>query len=472
MTTLSETVRWVKTITLEADRLTADGIVVRRDMVVGARSDEPGVRWSFVVAVGGVLISAIVSALAFLETRQFFNPDYTAFALSLLPLAAFLTAAVLLRPRQHLTVMLRDGSALAMLIKDPAFLTVCLEAFERLWADPSNARASLYIHAEHQSAELGAPDTSVLPPDTNPKTNSVSFDSASAGALPLPLSNAPDDIASQSTVPALPNEMHGKISGEMVDPVIEPAFETVPALYTDHPIDVTSDTAGSHTLPGPPSLNVVDDLEGSSEGSVDSMPGLAPADILATLPPELTNGTLATSILPTSSFQEGAPVGDPPLHGNSDGPDVAIEAAVDEAFASPDWLSGPWPSDEQESSAEKASAPHPSDGASALSLEQQPLPALPPTSPPESIDAQVFVEVYPRVVRLARLLRDRKLVRGLGDAIDILEVMTRRGCAKPSDVRGLVRAVAFLRQHLSIYPSAIALLDDVQRLGRLPDTVE
>lgn len=154
---LSENVKWVGSITLEGGRLTADSLVVRRDSVVGARLDRPGVRLSFMAVAVLWLLSLAASLMAFAQTLQFFEPDYTVFAASLLPLLGLGLLGFVLRPRSHLSLLLADGSVLAMASSDKGFLNLCLEAFERLWADEMRSRSSLYLHAGHRSVDFGAP---------------------------------------------------------------------------------------------------------------------------------------------------------------------------------------------------------------------------------------------------------------------------------------------------------------------------
>lgn len=152
---LSEKIRWVSSVTLEGDRLSAHAIVLRRSALIGARLDLPGWRFSFVAVCVGLMLAVGASVTAFAQTLQFFEPDYTMFAATLIPVIALAVAAWLVRPRRHLTLLIADGSALGLVSNDAGFLKLALEAVERLWADGARHNASLYLHAGHRSVDFG-----------------------------------------------------------------------------------------------------------------------------------------------------------------------------------------------------------------------------------------------------------------------------------------------------------------------------
>jgi hypothetical protein len=66
-----------------------------------------------------------------------------------------------------------------------------------------------------------------------------------------------------------------------------------------------------------------------------------------------------------------------------------------------------------------------------------------------------------------RLLRERAPAQGISDAVDVLELMTRRGCETPVEVRALARSVQLLGERMSAYPTAVELLDSVAEAGHL-----
>ncbi|MEQ8658690.1 MAG: hypothetical protein RIC24_15415 [Hyphomicrobiales bacterium] len=400
MSLLTENIRWVQSITLEGERLTADNVVVRRDMLAGARIDNLGVRVSFIVVAALFALNIIGSVSAFLETLQFFEPDYSIFALSLLPLIGLGYGAYRLRPRQHFTILLRDGSALGVLSRDGNFLTRCLEAFERLWSDPMRANSSLYLHAAHRSVDFGPPaggiDVLANTPDEGPM------------ALTLPVfgDDDEDDTAPRDRdgPPGLP---------EM--PVKEEASEP---LQTDDPLP-----------PLPPlSLSDEDDepiTQVSAALEADDPQDDAPEkdDVsLPTLPPQF----------PEQDGEEPAP--------DKEQPEVSVDADDPIPEAAPE--------DVDDVATEPDVNPR-------------------PFGDHVGVPAAAFLDVRPKIEALVRLLRERAPAQGISDAVDVLELMTRRGCDTPVEVRALARSVQLLSERMSAYPTAVELLDDVAKVGHL-----
>lgn len=408
MSLLTENIRWVQSITLEGERLTADDVVVRRDMLAGARIDTLGVRFSFIVVAVFFAINIVASVGAFLETLQFFEPDYSIFALSLLPLFGLGYGAYRLRPRRHFTILLRDGSALGVLSRDGNFLTRCLEAFERLWADPMRAKSSLYLHAAHRSVDFGPP----------------------AGGIDV-LANTPDE---------------------------GPMALTLPVFGDD---EEDEEKAAPANDDGPPDLPemLVEDEEPEPTQTDDPLPPLPPLSLSDEVDDEPI--TQVSSALDADEPQDDAPEEDdvslPPL------PPQFPEQDEDEA-----------PAPDEEQLEESADGEEP---------KQEPTPAAAPEETDDAapdddedprpfgdhvgVPAAAFLDVRPKVEALVRLLRERAPAQGISDAVDVLELMTRRGCDTPVEVRALARSVELLRERMSAYPTAVDLLDDVAKVGHL-----
>ena len=400
---LSESIHWVEAITLEGDRLSAAGMVVRRDAVVGVRIDKPGVRSSFMVARVLLLLCGGASVAAFAQTLRFFDPDYTVFALSLLPVVLLLVALFILRPRTHLTVLLANGAVLAMPSRDPAFLTLCLEAFERLWTSDTGGQASLYLHAGHRSVDFGPPvaaaGVAAVPATPVPTTRSTpanGSDSEPAPLLPmidLPLFGEEDR---ESARPAVTGRLDDAtrasagVNGMVAHPEeIEATRETLRALdraaIEDEDIEARVDQLAE-------ALRTVHDPD---EG--DSVDALVPE--------------------PEPDAEEAT--------GRAAGPDA--QNADDEGAADADLAE-----------------------AEAASESRAPIPAA------------AFDTVRTNVHTLARLLRQRSTSPALADAVDILERHTERGCADEREVRALARSISILRGRMTVYPAAIQVLDAVE----------
>ncbi len=383
MSWLTDNIRWVQSITLEGDRLTADDLVVHRDMVAGARIDTYGVRPSFVLSFAMLLGAIGLSIAAFVETLQFFQPNYTVFGLSILPVIVLGLLVLRLRPAQHFTVLLRDGSALGMRSRDNNFLTRCLEAFERLWADPTTAQSSLYLHAVHRSADLGPPTGGI---DVIATSRSDGEDLIA----PLPLFEPVEDEADE------PDEASAHES------IIPPDLPPPPAddgPGDDEPFDVET----------------VED----EEAQVDAV------------------GNGGTSVVADNSDSMSSSRAEE-------------EAEADTAVEEDDDLL------------------QPGDGTNDLQLPDHPDPGMAASPAVERIDAQDFDDVRPKVQALVKLLRERAPAHDIGDAVDVLELMTRRGCSNPIEVRALSRAIDLLRDRMQAYPTAVELLERVALEGNLP----
>lgn len=404
MSLLTENIRWVQSITLEGERLTADDVVVRRDMLAGARIDTLGVRLSFIAVAVLFAVNVVASVAAFLETLQFFEPDYSIFALSLLPLIVLGYGAYRLRPRQHFTILLRDGSALGVLSRDGNFLTRCLEAFERLWADPMRAKSSLYLHATHRSVDFGPP----------------------AGGIDV-LANTPDE---------------------------GPMALTLPVFGDD---EEDEDKAAPKNSDGPPELPEMPVEENAPEPTQvdDPLPPLPPISLSDEKDDEPI--TQVSSALDVDEPQDDLPEEDdvslPPL------PPQFPEQEEDEAPVS-DEEQLEESTDEEEATPE--AAPEETDQA-IPDEDEDPR----PFGDHVGVPAAAFLDVRPKVEALVRLLRERAPAQGISDAVDVLELMTRRGCDTPVEVRALARSVELLSERMSAYPTAVELLDDVAKVGHL-----
>lgn len=404
MSLLTENIRWVQSITLEGERLTADDVVVRRNMLAGARIDTLGVRLSFIAVVTLFAVNVVASVAAFLETLQFFEPDYSIFALSLLPLIGLGYAAYRLRPRQHFTILLRDGSALGVLSRDGNFLTRCLEAFERLWADPMRAKSSLYLHAAHRSVDFGPP----------------------AGGIDV-LANTPDEGPMALTLPVFGNDEEDEEKAAPKNSDGPPDLPEIP-VEEDAPESTQTDDA----LPPLPPLSLSDEKDDepitqvSSALDADEPQDDAPEEDDVALPP----------LPPQFPEQEEdeAPVSD----------EEQLEESTDEEEATPE------------------AAPEETDQA-IPDEDEDPR----PFGDHVGVPAAAFLDVRPKVEALVRLLRERAPAQGINDAVDVLELMTRRGCDTPVEVRALARSVELLSERMSAYPTAVELLDDVAKVGHL-----
>lgn len=412
MNLLTENIRWVQSLTLEGDRVSADEIIVRRDMLAGARIDSFGVRPTFIITASLFLANFIFSVSAFLETMQFFQPNYTVFALSLLPMIGLGLAAYKLRPRKHFTVLLRDGSAIGLLSRDGNFLTRCLEAFERLWADPRRAQASLYLHIQHRSVDFGPP-----PGGLDVLANEAPGKSP---ALTLPVFAEADED-----------------SRERVDNAGEDELETlIPRQSAEAQLDERNTLDDTLTLPPPPPPDDINDASGEVEDNEAGQDAAADEPPLPPLPPPLPSDEL------------------PPVPKPMDPDDDLIVPIADEGEG------------EDGVADEEATEPeHEPDADPEPEVEPEPAEVL---EPPQSVDAQAFLVVRPKVEALVRLLRERAPAQGISDAVDVLELMTRRGCKNEREVRALARSVEVLRERMHAYPTAVELMDDVAKAGRLP----
>jgi hypothetical protein len=399
---LTENIRWVQSITLEGERLTADDVVVRRDMLASARIDTFGVRLSFVIVAGLFLVSLTASVSAFLETLQFFEPDYTLFALSLLPLIAFGYGTYWLRPRQHFTVLLRDGSALGVLSRDGNFLTRCLEAFERLWSDPMRAQSSLYVHAAHRSVDFGPPaggiDVLANTPDEGPM------------ALTLPVFSEDEDEEAKDSPPLVPQPEKPGPEEPDPGPSQEPDLPPLPPLDARDGADEDGKENGDRTTHVSAALEADDPVDDEPPDLEEDEGPLPP------LPPPFP--------LPADDGPDGDD--DDLLRPGTDAPDAADELAEGEP-----------------------------------EIDDRPF------GDHVGVPAAAFVDVRPKVEALVRLLRDRAPAQGISDAVDVLELMTRRGCDTPMEVRALARSVQLLGERMSAYPTAVELLESVAVAGHL-----
>lgn len=425
---MTENIRWVQSITLEGERLSADDLVIRRDMLAGARVDSLGLRLSFIIVAVLLVASATATVSAFEQTLQFFEPDYTLFALSLVPLVGLAFAAFALRPRTHFTLILRDGSALCMVSRDANFLTLCLEAFERLWSDPVKAQSALYLHAGHRSVDfgpsVGAIETLAKRSDDEPLGLSLPVFGDELAHDDEPADRQRDDD-DEPFVPPFADDPQTDGGGTRSEPSIE--------LELD-------DLIGAEPVGFEPGTEPKPEAAAESAHEVEA----GPTDIVETqvsaaveepdVPPKGTAVSAATN-----------------LPEEATAPDDFLPARVDVSRADNDLMVPDDPAPEPENQ-----EPEP-DQAEALADD--------PVEP--VIPANAFVRVQPKVMTLVRLLRERAPTQGISDAVDIMDLMTRKGCATVREAQALARAVDVLRERMTAYPAAIELLDEVVERGQL-----
>lgn len=456
---LSENIRWVGQITLEGERLTADGIVLKRDAVIGARLDKPGVRASFVLVSLLCVASLVLSVTLFLQSLQFFDPDYTRFALSLVPLIALGWASFQLRPRNHLTVMISDGSALLMTSGDGNFLSMCLEAFERLWADKSRMRASLYLHAAHRSVDFGPSGTGMLgatdgssvndplPPmpelpmfddaDEEPDADRSGEDSANEERVDQePVNQEPadtnmpnlelsDENMTRVDAPALaPNAVE-----EVLDVALEPAMPS--ALP---PVETEADPVPELTSPPPLPMPTPPVVEVPVEESAE--PELSIADLLGA-PDE-----------PEEEIRAEPVFAEQPVETQS----ADDSDRLDEVTAGEDMF---------------ALAIEPEPEPDPEPAEEEPVPAEPKEPLGPAIEAEAFDGIRPKVATLSRLLRNRPDFAELIDAVDVLDKHIEIGCQTRGEAEGLAAAIATMRGPLAVYPAALQVVEAVAQAGEL-----
>lgn len=414
---LSENIRWVGQITLEGERLTADGIVLNRDAVIGARLDKPGIRASFVLVVLLTIAALALSVTLFMQTLQFFDPNYTRVALSLIPLAALCWASYQLRPRNHLTVMVSDGSALLLASSDGNFLGMCLEAFERLWADKSRARASLYLHAAHRSVDFGPSGT----------LGGIAGSNVSDPLPPMPElpmfeedEDEPDAEVKRADTPQL-DDMP-------VDAAFPPLAPLPPAPKVDAEVDPAPELVSPPPLPTPPTV------ETPRQKAIE--PELSIADLLGTdeVPneDERVEPVLVEEVIETRS------------EGDQDSlDDMSVD---DDMFA---LAIEPEPEPEPEV------------------IEEEPEPAEPEEPAGPVIEAQAFDSIRPKVGTLSRLLRDRPDFAELIDAVDVMDKHIETGCETLGEAEALAGAITAMRGPLAVYPAALQVVEAVAQAGEL-----
>lgn len=427
---LSENIRWVGQITLEGERLTADGIVLNRDAVIGARLDKPGIRASFVFVVLLTAAALVLCATLLLQTLQFFNPDYTRFVLSLIPLVALGWACFQLRPRNHLTVMISDGSALLLASKDGNFLSMCLEAFERLWADKSRMRASLYLHAAHRSVDFGP-------------SGALALGAAGGSNVNDPLPPMPElplfDDSEDEPSPEM--EMGGA-------PAIEQDAASIEEVLVQE-ILTEDDRA---PLPPPPPFEAEAETEADPVPEVSAPPPLPPAEDApeqVAPEPELSIADLLGSDDVPEEEERVEPVLDEePVEDKTDDDSDRL----DEATAGEDMFA-------------LAIAPEPEP------VEEEPEPEPEEPAGP-AIEAEAFNSIRPKVGTLSRLLRDRPDFAELIDAVDVMDKHIEAGCRTREEAEALAGAIAAMRGPLAVYPAALQVVEAVAQAGELDRFIE
>ncbi|MEM6384028.1 MAG: hypothetical protein AAF739_15255 [Pseudomonadota bacterium] len=505
---LSEAVQWVQSITLEGERLSAGGVVVRRDAIVGARLDTPGVRLSFLAMLVLLVLTLGLSGAAFAQTLQFFNPDYAMFAASLVPVIGAAIGCFILRPRQHLSLILSNGYVLAMPSKDRAFLDLCLEAFERLWTDPERVASSLYIHAEHRSVDFGPALQGAG--HSRPQSRQANRPRVSA-AQPLvsaPVSSSLGPVPIPVQVPLADDERTSSASSSGVSSnsrreVLLPGIDL--PIFPEEEAKVASEPPAEAASSGPED-EIGDKASAPSSALVP--PAAEDRDETAVVDPAQAAADAITSALRLEAAndpgQKPAPAA--PSEDSEDERVAELARALDAATIVPETPEGP---------SDKAVGPEGSDGsveaglaASAIEAlhdesgsaedagEGAPLTDTPEAVQPQPIDADGEVEeveasvgaadtdndppfkpipaaafdtVRSNVRTLARLLRQRSSSPALNEAIDTLERHILEGCVSDRERRALARSLSILRGRMTVYPAAIQVLDAVEVAAGLED---
>jgi hypothetical protein len=394
---------------------------MNRDAVIGARLDKPGVRLSFVLVVLLLIAAMALSVTLFLQSLQFFDPDYTRFALSLVPLFVLAWASFQLRPRNHLTVMISDGSALLLTSGDGNFLAMCLEAFERLWADKSRARASLYLHAAHRSVDFGPSGAGLL-------------DAAAASSINDPLPPMPElpmfDDDDRPATDSMGTDANPKDGGPEENIVLEAVLEeAVDDALSPVPTVAQADVISGEEVTLPPPLPVPDIQIDASKDDV-AVAELSAADLLgadgetedvARVEPVLTDVPTETKLDEDADRLDAVTAGK----------DMFVLSIEPEA-AEPD----PVP----------------------VELEE-------PAGP--FIEPAVFDPIRAKVGTLSRLLRDRADFAELIDAVDVMDHHIEAGCQTRAEAEALAAAITTMRTPLAVYPAALQVVEAVAEAGEL-----
>lgn len=444
---LSENIRWVGQITLEGERLTADDIVLNRDAVIGARLDKPGVRTSFVLVALLLIAALVLSVTLFLQSLQFFDPDYTRFALSLAPLIGLGWASYQLRPRYHLSVMVCDGSALLLASRDGNFLSMCLEAFERLWADKSRMRASLYLHAGHRSVDFGPSGAVAV------GTAGVAGGSTVNDPLP-PMPELPmfdeDELATEMQGAEAQGVM---VEGAMVEGADAPELDELSVEEAMPP------------LPPPPPVEV--EVEVAAVAEADPAPELIsppppPPPPLPIPPKPAVEMLVEKAAEPELSIADLLGANEQPNEDVRVEPvliEEAVEARPDDDLDRMDELTAG--EDMFALAIEPESEPEPE------IVEEEPEPLEPEVPAGPVIVAEIFDGVRPKVGTLSRLLRDRPDFAELIDAVDVLDKHIVTGCQTLGEAEALASAITAMRGPLAVYPAALQVVEAVAQAAEL-----
>lgn len=448
---LSENIRWVGQITLEGERLTADNIVLNRDAVIGARLDKPGVRLSFVLVVLLLVAALSLSVTLFLQSLQFFDPDYTRFALSLIPLIALAWASFQLRPRNHLTVLISDGSALLLSSSDGNFLSMCLEAFERLWADKSRMRASLYLHAAHRSVDFGPSGTGLL------AAREVSSVNDPLPPMPeLPMFDDEDEQSSPDGEERDTGEASGTSQKNIVlQAVLEDSMdEALPARPARSGAEPDQEAMATQEAMAPPPLPAgAPDDDGEDHAVVVSE--LSVADLLG------ADGA------PEEDIRVEPVLVDEPVETPSAEVPSAVAPSEETPSAETSMVEDPVSEDEDRLDALTAGedmfdlAIEPEEA----EAEQEPEEPEEPAGP--VIERTAFDRIRPKVGTLSRLLRDRPDFAELIDAVDVMDLYVEAGCQTREEAEALAAAIATMRTPLAVYPAALQVVVAVADAGDL-----
>ncbi|MEM1287788.1 MAG: hypothetical protein AAGH60_05510 [Pseudomonadota bacterium] len=493
---IPEKLHWVRAITLEGNRVTADKIVVRRDSVIGARIEPRGYRPLFVVALICLWAAASVSVALFSQTLRFFEPNYLFFGLSLVPVVIAVIFIVALRPRQHLSVLLSDGTTLAMPSTDTAFLNLCLEAFERLWASELSSDHAIYIHAGHRSVDFrsaptvaksagvdksraratgstrqvpAAPLEATSPPPA-PAAAGVRLDT---GMYPLPEREPDRPMLPLIDLPVFSDEDAAGIASNV--PTV--STETAPrgalserAISADtHAAQPTRGQAPASGLPAV-STGEADREKGVSfstngqENSARTAEALAVATLQEIFGGETSDSVVEPSRSDRETLDGDGSVPEEPDTKSRDSVSTRKVSAVDDP-----------------QSGNKDLRPSPPKSADSTPVSKEPdreeiAQALTEEAIAEEvvehhglapIRAEAFDTVRSNVTTLARLLKTRSSSPALADAVETLEKLTIEGCTTEREVRALARSISILRGRMTVYPAAIQVLDAVEVAGGL-----
>ena len=198
----------VGTLTLRDSLIAFDTGIVRLDALIGLRFDRAAMRVQVLIPLIGLMISIVLAGATFVPTLQFFEPDYTAFALSLLPVLGFLIWLVVERPRRQLTLLLADGAALGLRSGDATFLGEVQSAFEQLLLLGDHAFDEFSVDARRRTLSIrrAVPTADSIPglPDMSIRVEPAAPEQELEIDPGLSLSETPQDRVDPFLEPPLP----------------------------------------------------------------------------------------------------------------------------------------------------------------------------------------------------------------------------------------------------------------------------